>query len=285
MSNIIEINTATETTEMAVIGKATVANVLTAIKDLPVINEKDMNFLQENKEHLGKVMENTYIWRTDLQKVSILNDIDFPTDHSKFHQAILEQKVQFDNAMFLAKDYEDLKLDMEILECEIEELEDENIMLLSKEDITNKDRILIKKNNININKKTLDIQFKRYNIEQMRIAMDYRMKEVKGWMIIEDEIMKKLSDAGMTDQEIWDKSTDELEGTFFSVMKKLQAIGHSSNISTAEYNNMVALGVHVYNQAVLTGQLHTFLAKAERAGDGDIINSTEYIANVIKSRQ
>jgi hypothetical protein len=70
---------------------------------------EDTQFLMDNSQHLGLVMEKTFMWRTNFQKRSIINDVNHPTNHSKFHQAILEQKVQFDQTLYLAKEFEDFK--------------------------------------------------------------------------------------------------------------------------------------------------------------------------------
>ena len=77
-----------------------VSSILSAVKSVSVMKKEDLQFLQEKSEHLQTVMESTYMWRTDLQKESIINDMDFPTIHAKFHQCILEQKVQFDQTMY-----------------------------------------------------------------------------------------------------------------------------------------------------------------------------------------
>jgi len=264
---------------IGLIGESTVSNILDTVRNLPIIKKEDMNFLVENSEHLGKVMECTHMWRTDLQKLSIINDIEFPTIHSKFHQSILEQKVQFDNSMYLAKEYEDLKLDMQLIECDIEDLEIQNSILMEQTP-TNSTEIEIKRNNIKIHKKTLELAFKKYNLKQMRIAMDYRMQEVKGWKTIQNDLLDEMRKNGLTEEEIWSKSSQELKGSFFHAMNKLQSL-QSKNISTAEYNNLIAYAVHVYTQAKSIGKLYEFKTEATPVQ----INSIEFIENLINKKK
>lgn len=222
------------------IGNKTVDNVLTTVKALPIMTEDNVKFLFENKEHLGKVLECTYMWRTGLQKISIINDVDFPTLHSKFHQAILEQKVQFDNSMFLAKDFEDLKLDIELLECDLEDLEKET------------DR----RSKIKAEKIKLDISFKKYQLENMRIAMEYRMKEVRGWQDIENALIKEMKDHGMNDDQIWNKEEGELRSSFFVSINRLSNISRDANSS--EMHNIITMAIYNYTQALNAGKLEEF---------------------------
>ena len=74
--------------------KDTISDVLTSVKDIQVFEKEDFSFLIKNKNHLGLVLKNTHMWRTDLQKESIISDGYHPNSHSKFTQAILEQKEQ-----------------------------------------------------------------------------------------------------------------------------------------------------------------------------------------------
>ena len=102
-----------------------VGYVLNTVKSVSVFKPEDIGFLVEHKDHLWKVMEKSYIWRTPMQKMSIVSDNYCPTLHSKFHQTLAEQKVQFDQAMYLAKEYEEKKLGIEELELVLDEINDQ----------------------------------------------------------------------------------------------------------------------------------------------------------------
>ena len=224
----------------------TVASIVEAVKSVPVMSEEDFKFLQEKTEHIQNVLTCTHMWRTDLQKESIINDIDFPTIHAKFHQAILEQKVQFDQTMYLAKDFENLKLDMELLECDLEDLAP----------IGENKRDDIKRRRIE-----LDIKFKEYELGQMRIAMNYRMAEVKGWQAIEERLLETMRESGIPEEDIWNKNTGEIKSMFFTAINRLKGIISNTKDGSAEFNNIVSYAVHAYKIAKNAGLLEDLLAE------------------------
>ena len=262
MSN--EVIQATEvqetTTSLVELGTKTVFDIVTAVKDLPIMKTEDVNFLVEHSEHLGQVMENTHMWRTDMQKKSIINDNQHPTLHSKFHQAILEQKVQFDQAMYLAKDFEMKKLEIEELECDLEELGD------TKRDDIKRRRLM------------LELKFKQYELKNMQIAMKYRMDEVKGWQNIEEDLLQQMRDAGMSEEVIWEKGAEETKSMFFYTMNNLQGI--SKTTDSGEYNNLVSLACFAYTSAKQAGLLDEFIREATPVQ----LDSIKFVENYLASK-
>lgn len=226
------------------VGKETVSGVLDAVKNIPVLKQEDVQFLQEKSQHLAQVMERTQMWRTDMQKASIINDVHFPTPHAKFHQAMLEQKVQFDQAMYLAKDFEMKKLDIEEKHLELEELGD------SKREEIQKRRFQI------------EIQFMEYELKQMQIAMQYRMQEVKGWQAIQEELLADLRASGMDEDSIWSKNDGELKAMFFLAMNNLQAL--PSTTDSAERSNLISLAIFSYQNAKRANLLEEFKKEASK---------------------
>ena len=240
----------------------TVASIINAVKSVPVMKEEDFHFLQEKAEHIQNVLNCTYMWRTDLQKESIINDLDFPTIHAKFHQCILEQKVQFDQTMYLAKDFENLKLDMELLECDLEELAPvgEN-----------------KRDDIKRRRIELDIKFKQYELDQMRIAMNYRMAEVKGWQAIEERLLETMRNNGISEEEIWNKNTGEIKSMFFTALNKVKGLGGNTENSTGEFNNIVAFAVYAYKTAKTAGMLEELISECNTVQ----LNSLNFIKQFV----
>jgi len=210
------------------------SGVISAVKDIQVIKDDDMKFLVEHKEHLAAVFENVHMWRTDSQKRSIISDAYHPTLHSKFHQAICEQKVQLDQAFYLAKDFEMKKLEIEELALDLEELGD-----TTRDDIKRK-RIQI------------DMQFKQYELKQMEIAMNYRMSEVKGWQQLEQQLLEQMRAEGMDEETIWNKNAGEIEFMFFQFLTNLQGLKNSTD--GAEAHNLVALAMFGVQQAKEIGK-------------------------------
>lgn len=233
------------TENLPVLGQQTVGAILQAVRELPVMKADDMAFLQSKSKHLAAVMERTHIWRTDAQKLSIINDFHFPTLHAKFHQAMLEQKVQFDQTMYLARNFEMKKLEIEELECDLEELGE-----------TRRDQI--KRARLE-----LEMKFKTYELDQMRIEMMYRMSEVRGWQTIQEHLFGQMKEAGMSDEAIWSKEHGDTEAMFFLALNNLQNVGAVTD--SAERGNLVSLALHVYKTAKQAGILEQLRAKCNGA--------------------
>lgn len=230
---------------LPVLGQRTVSEILVAVRNLPVMRADDLEFLQAKSKHLAAVMERTHIWRTDAQKLSIVNDFHFPTLHAKFHQAMLEQKVQFDQTMYLARDFEMKKLEIEELELDLSELGSE------------------RRDQIKRAKLELEIKFKTYELNQMQIAMKYRMDEVKGWQEIQERLLAQMRERGMTEEEIWSKNHGETEAMFFLALNNLQNVGAVTD--SAERGNLISIAIHVYQTAVQAGILEKLRAKCNAA--------------------
>jgi len=227
------------------------------INSFQVMSDEDKKFLSTNKELLQNIMIHTYMWRTDNQKRSIVSDDYHPTIHSKFHQSILEQKVQFEQAILLAKDFEVKKLEVEEIILTIEEIQNE--IQNYKND---NDSLKIKKAELKLKKAKIDLQFKQFEIQQIQVAMKYRMKEIKGWKNIEDELIVIMKKDGWKEDDIWDKEAGEVETMFFLFLNNLQALPKATD--TAEVNNLIALAKFAVNHAFQKGMLDIFLKKCNK---------------------
>lgn len=235
----------------ALMGQKAVSDIIEAVKELPILKKEDVHFLQEKSQHLAAVLEKTHIWRTDVQKYSIINDYHFPTVHAKFHQAMLEQKVQFDQAMYLAKDFELKKLEVQELQCDLEDLTDPN---------RNAD---YRRDGIKRKKLEIEIQFKTYELNQMQIAMQYRMSEIKGWQDIQERLLTDLREAGVPEEEIWSKNSGEITSMFFSSLNNLQQLPATTD--SAERGNLISIAVFSYNAVKHAGLLESLRQKCNPA--------------------
>lgn len=226
--------------------KELLTEVFGALKDVQVFKKEDYNFLVEHKEHLAAVFENVHMWRTDTQKRSIISDAYHPTLHSKFHQAICEQKVQCDQAFYLAKDFEMKKLEIEELMVDLEE-------------ITGDD----KRSDIQRRRIQIDIQFKQYELKQLQIAMNYRMSEVRGWQQLEEQLLQEMRAIGMDEETIWNKNAGEIEYMFFQFLTNLQGLKNSTD--GAEAHNLVALAQFGVQQAKEIGKFEEWVKRCNPA--------------------
>lgn len=254
----------TNTSLQLITSSENVSGLVQSVKNAPIMKEEDAQFLMEHTEHLGMVLDKSFMWRTDAQKRSILTDVDFPTLHSKFHQAMLEQKVQFEQTMYLVRDFEQLKLDIQLMECDLEELEADT----SKSD---------KRKKIEGDKIRLDMSYKRFELNQMQVQMNYRMAEIKGWQKIEEEIMDKLHEAGMSDEDIWNKEEGEAQFLFLLALNKLTVAIRTND--TDGLKAVIPLALFVYQEAERNGKLNVYRSECNETQ----LEMVNWIANYIKN--
>lgn len=271
-------------TKHAILGQTAVANIVNAVKTVPVMKTEDSKFLMEHSQHLGLVLEKCHMWRTDLQKRSIVNDINHPTPHSKFHQAILEQKVQFEQAMYLAKEFEEKKIEVERLELDMQDSFDQLAEMESTVIVDDEVAIEAVKNStayrrilLDIREKQMNIQFAQFTLQEQKVAMEYRMAEVKGWQVIEEELLAEMREAGMSDEDIWTKQTTEIQDMFFKTMYNLQGIQKTTD--AGEFNNLVLLAIWSYQQAKEIGILPVLLNQA----DDTVMHSVQFVENYMQN--
>lgn len=224
----------------------------TLVKETNIISEEDAKFLADNVDHFKSIIEKSYMWRTMGQKLSIVSDGFHPTLHSKFHQAIIEAKVQFNETFRLAVDAEKAKLDVEDVELDLEEIEQR----MKDLDPTS---IAFKKEDVLRRRKELELKEKAISLNNYKTAAYYRMREVKQWKEIQDDLYAKLKAEGKTDEEIWNKESAELEDQFFTFLNNLSGIPKST--SAAEVNNLVGLARYAVEQARQIGMLDDLVSR------------------------
>lgn len=89
-------------------------------KQFELLNERDELFLVSISDILNKVK----IGMTDIQIQNfVLNNVEFPTDFSKFKQAKLELWARFENIVNMHFDYRKTQAEIELLKAEREALE------------------------------------------------------------------------------------------------------------------------------------------------------------------
>jgi len=223
--------------------------------NLTIFKEDDIHFLQQNKQSIAKVYKHTWMWRTDAQKRSIISDYFYPTAHSKFHQAILEQKVQLDQALQLARGFEDQKLNMQIVEVQLEQMEKK----IEEEKDPLEKRIL----QLELKKKEIAYSFMKYEIANTKTTMEYRMREVKGWQKIEDELIEVMRNNGMTEEQIWSKEAGEIYNNFFMFLNNYMGVKQSTD--SAEVNNLTSLALHAIKEAIQAGIIKDLVPRASDA--------------------
>jgi hypothetical protein len=130
---------------------------------------------------MRKAFANSQVFRTDTEaRMSVLNDIKFPTPASKYYQSLREMNVHQCELANLIYDYQDKEQDIEILETDIEQLEYE----LSKTTISH----LQKRTKARIKKAEIAIKKERFALTIMDRTVEGRKQEIQQW----DKILKEL---------------------------------------------------------------------------------------------
>ena len=127
----------------------------------------DVQFLETVKEELSDTWTKRQIFRTETEmRISVLNDVKFPTNAAKYWQAVREQGVMFENLVTLSFEFRrnDIELERKYrkLEESIDDLERGDIQIDIDECI-----------------------YKKSNMEQ--VAKD-RTREIEHWSRLKKEV-------------------------------------------------------------------------------------------------
>lgn len=239
-------------------------NMITVATKTDIMTPEDKKFFIENSERWQAVATNTHIWRTTKEKESIL--FDHPTNHSKFHQCLLENKVFLDETVRLAKESEIIKLEAEALYIDIEDIkqdiEELKESLVDYSEDSREYRKLkteISRKDIELRKKTVELQEKTYGVQNSAIAMGYRVAELKDWKDFEDKLLNDLRAEGYTDEQIWDKNYGQSEGFFFLFLNKYEGVSQSTD--SGEVHNLTSLARFAVEEAIKTGRINDYLSR------------------------
>ena len=238
----------TSNNDLTTLCNTAVDDMVESIDKYEVISQEDKKFLAEHKEHLSKVLKHTYQWRTNEQKLSILGN-GFHTAHAKFHQAILEQNVQMDQTYYLAKEFKLKQIEGKRLALEIEEIKS------NQPDTKN---LTHRKMQLDIEEAEVKLQAVTIELNKMKTSMNYRMLEVKGWQEIQEQLLIEMRAAKMTEEEIWDKNTNETMSMFLYALDNLKGVDNSND--GAEVNNLINLARFTTERMIAAGAFEDALS-------------------------
>jgi len=194
-------------------------------KFLPKVLEERIAVLAPELNHVFKTQT---IWRTETEiRCSVLNDMNFPDNASKYHQAKLEQLVFFEQLLHLSFDFRKLQENLIIKETEIEELEEklENINLKSWE----RKRLEAK-----LSKKNIEREELTYDVQNMQIQAKERVREIDVWSRVKEEL-----DDGSFDKDNKDQNQlISLTRRYITEASRAVQVGRNGDISS--YNNIIA---------------------------------------------
>ena len=128
-----------------------------------ILDKEDINSLSKCMTHIERAMSTSQIFRTDTEmRISVLNDIKFPTVDSKYWQAIREMDVMSEQLFLLNYRYREELLN-------IKEYEEK---LLTEENEIEKERLNIK------------IERSKFSLFRMRREAKDRIRELGSWATI-----------------------------------------------------------------------------------------------------
>jgi len=148
---------------------------VTKIRDVSILDNKDMKTITKLTAELQRSFEVKQMWRTETEmRYSVLNNTSFPTPASKYWQSIREQNVFWENLVQLSCDYQRTQGELELAEIEYDEIKGAS-----------------KKSNALRKIKDAEIKEKQFGLMQMRLQAFHRVREIKKWEEIKNELIKK----------------------------------------------------------------------------------------------
>jgi len=159
-------------------------DAIAVIEETPLFDEIEKRDLISASENMENSFFNSQVFRTDTEaRISVLNDVKFPTPASKYYQSLREMNVHQCELVNLLYDYEEKKQDLKIVRADIMELE---------EDLERADRESEKiRTAAQIKKKEIELAKTSFSLKTMKRMADGRKREIMQW----DKILKELEPA------------------------------------------------------------------------------------------
>ena len=206
------------------------SDAIAVIEDTPLFSQEEKMELISASENMENSFFHSQVFRTDTEaRISVLNDVKFPTPASKYYQSLREMNVHQCELVNLLYDYEEKKQDLKIVRADIMELE-ENLLNAEKES----DKIRI---NAQIKKKEIELAKTSFSLKTMKRMADGRKQEIMQW----DKILRELTPV-MDDLKIPKDDPDAHQKISYAVRFIRQARNSFlSNVEmgTAEANNLL----------------------------------------------
>jgi len=173
------------------------------------LSKEDTAFVADNIQTLQENWDKKQRWRTETEmRVSVLDDINYPTAASKYWQCIREQSVFYEQLVILSFAYRRNKLHQNKKLKEIKKQEDPD----------NKDLLKI------------DLEELRFNQVNMEVAARERMREIRLWTAL----MKELDDGSFDTDDV---NSHQLISYGHTFDRKLKTMGNSA--SPSERSNII----------------------------------------------
>ncbi len=195
------------------------------IKDVDILEKKDLTKVAKLSKELQRVFEVKQVWRTETEmRYSVLNDVSHPTPASKYWQCVREQDVFFSNLVQLSCDYQRTQGELELLEIEFDEIKGTSRKSKAQRMI-----------------KDADIKEKKFGLMNMRLQAHDRVREIDIWEKLKEEQMSKddfvISDVDKHQKDSYKKRWQE-EMKVGQMTNQADLYRHSkANLETMEKDN------------------------------------------------
>ena len=235
-------------------------DALDIIDSTPLFNQDEKMELMEVTENMERAFQNSQMFRTNTEmRISVLNDIKFPTPASKYYQALREMNVHQCELVGLLYDYEQKKEDMKIIQAEKMELEEELTLPSLKE-------YQIIKMQAQINKKDIELRKETFNLKTLKRVADGRKEEIKNWNKILDELRPILEKHNIPTDNV--DAHQKVSYCIRFIRQAMNSMAADAQMSGSEVNNLMGqLGTNlkVVVEEGLVDTVVGFLGNNEKA--------------------
>jgi len=205
-------------------------DAIAVIEETPLFSEDEKRELITASENMENSFFNSQVFRTDTEaRISVLNDVKFPTPASKYYQSLREMNVHQCELVNLLYDYEEKKQDLKIVRADIMDLDEQ---LGNSERESDKIRF-----EAELKKKEIELAKTSFSLKTMKRMADGRRKEIMQW----DKILKEL-DPAMDELKIPKNDPDAHQKISYAVRFIRQARNSflsGVQMGTAEANNLL----------------------------------------------
>ena len=137
---------------------------------LKILSEDEVKDFKAMGAELKDTWVKKQMFRTETEmRISVLNDLKHPTPAAKYWQAVREQNVFFEQMVFLSFDYRENDIEIRKIEKQLSE----------EKDTFEKELAQIK------------LERKLFDKAQMELTAKDRMRELKLWSQLKDELVKQ----------------------------------------------------------------------------------------------
>lgn len=240
-------------------------DALSVITETPLFNDEEKQELQITAENMEKSFQNSQTFRTDTEiRISVLNDVKFPTEASKYYQALREMNAHQCELVGMLYDYETKKEDINILRAELLNLENE--MKDIQDDYAPVKKSEIMKLTANRNKKNIEIRRETFNLKSIKRTADGRKDELVNWNKVLNELEPILHKLKIPTDNV--DAHQKISYCVGFIRQTMNTLTTDSKMSGAETNNLLGqlqTSLRVIHREKLIDSVLVYLTEPEKA--------------------